>query len=138
MKIVFPMHPRTKARVEEFGLGDTVSSMENLIVLEPLGYMRFMGLMVNSRFVLTDSGGMQTETTVLGIPCLTMRENTERQETVRDGTNTLVGSDAQLIVEESMKILDGRGKAGVYPDIWDGHTAERIARMIDHGQGSSE
>ena len=129
MKIVFPMHPRTKARVKQFGLGDMVASMKNLAIVEPLGYLRFMGLMVNARFVLTDSGGMQTETTVLGIPCLTMRENTERQETVRDGANTLVGSDTQLIIEESKKILDGNGKTGAYPEIWDGHAAERIARI---------
>ncbi|MFC1718659.1 non-hydrolyzing UDP-N-acetylglucosamine 2-epimerase [Candidatus Poribacteria bacterium] len=129
-KIIFPMHPRTKARVEEFGLSDMMSSMENLVMIDPLGYLSFMGLMVNSKFVLTDSGGMQTETTVLNIPCLTMRENTERQETVREGTNILVGSDTQFIIEESMKILDGNGKTGSYPSIWDGHTAQRVARML--------
>ncbi len=124
------MHPRTKARVSEFGLGDMISGMENLIIVEPLGYLSFMGLMVNSKFVLTDSGGMQTETTVLNIPCLTMRGNTERQETAREGTNTLVGSDTQVIIQESMKILDGDAKAGSYPSIWDGHTAQRIARTL--------
>ena len=131
IKLVFPMHPRTKARIEEFGLSDVMSDMENLVVIEPLGYLSFMGLMVNSKFVLTDSGGMQTETTVLNIPCLTMRENTERQETAREGTNILVGSDTQLIIQESMKILDGDGKAGSYPDIWDGQTAQRIARILN-------
>ncbi len=130
-KIVFPMHPRTKARVEEFGLEDTVSKMDNMIILEPLGYLEFMGLMVNAKAVLTDSGGMQTEATVLNIPCLTMRENTERPETIEAGTNTLVGSNPQLIIEESMKILDGSGKRGTYPDLWDGHTAERITRIIN-------
>lgn len=132
IKIVFPIHPRTKARIEEFGFGNAVSGMENLIIIDPLGYLKFMGLMVNSRFVLTDSGGMQTETTVLNIPCLTMRENTERPETIREGTNTLVGNDTHLIIEESMKILDGYGKTGIYPEIWDGHTAERIVETIDH------
>ena len=73
---------------------------------------------------------MQTETTVLNIPCLTMRENTERQETAREGTNILVGSDTGLIIEESMKILDGNGKTGSYPGIWDGHTARRIAETL--------
>lgn len=131
IKLVFPMHPRTKARIEGFGLSDAISDMENLMVIEPLGYLSFMGLMVNSKFVLTDSGGMQTETTVLNIPCLTMRENTERQETAREGTNILVGSDTQLIIQESMKILDGNGKAGSYPDIWDGQTAQRIARILN-------
>ena len=132
IKIVFPIHPRTKARIEEFGLGSAISDMENLIIIDPLGYLKFMGLMVNSRFVLTDSGGMQTETTVLNIPCLTMRENTERPETIREGANTLVGNDTHLIIEESMKILDGYGKTGIYPEIWDGHTAERIVETIDH------
>jgi UDP-N-acetylglucosamine 2-epimerase (non-hydrolysing) len=132
IKIVFPIHPRTKARIEEFGFGNTVSGMENLIIIDPLGYLKFMGLMVNSGFVLTDSGGMQTETTVLNIPCLTMRENTERPETIREGTNTLVGNDTHLIIEESTKILDGYGKIGVYPEIWDGHAAERIVKTITH------
>jgi len=130
IKIVFPMHPRTKARVEEFGLSEMVSSMANLIILEPLGYLKFMGLMVNSRFVLTDSGGMQTETTMLGIPCLTMRENTERPETIAEGTNILVGNNTQLIVKESKKILDGNGKMGTHPEIWDGRTAQRIISVF--------
>ena len=130
IKIVFSIHPRTKVRIEEFGLGDMISSMENLIVIEPLGYLKFMGLMVNARFVLTDSGGMQTETTVLNIPCLTMRENTERPETIRDGNNTLVGSDARLIIGESIKILDGNSREGVYPKLWDGNTAERIVEVL--------
>ena len=99
-------------------------------MIEPLGYLRFMGLMVNSKFVLTDSGGMQTETAVLDIPCLTMRENTERNETTQAGTNTLVGNDTQLIVGESMKILDGNGKTGSYPEIWDGRAAQRIAETL--------
>ena len=131
IKVILPIHPRTKARVGEFGLGDRLSSMRNLIIIDPLGYMKFMGLMINAKFVLTDSGGMQTETTVLNIPCLTMRENTERPETVREGTNILVGSNTQPIIEESMKILDGNGKIGVYPEIWDGHTAERIAKVMN-------
>jgi UDP-N-acetylglucosamine 2-epimerase (non-hydrolysing) len=129
-KIVFPMHPRTQARVKDFGLDDVISDMKNLIVIQPLGYLKFMALMINSGFVLTDSGGMQTETTVLNIPCLTMRENTERPETIRDGTNTLVGNNTELIIKESLKILDGKGKPGKYPDIWDGHAAERIAEVI--------
>ena len=132
IKIVFSMHPRTKARVAEFGLGDMISDMKNLIIVEPLGYLKFMGLMINSKFVLTDSGGMQTESTVLGLPCLTMRENTERPETLEAGTNTLVGNDTQIIIEESRKILDGNGKKGTYPEIWDGHTAERIAKLLDN------
>lgn len=129
-KTVFSMHPRTKARVEEFGLDDMISGMKNLVILEPLGYLKFMGLMVNAKFVLTDSGDMQTETTVLNIPCLTMRENTERPETLDEGTNILVGNNTRLIVEESMKILDGKGKSGTYPELWDGRTAQRVVKTI--------
>ena len=131
IKIVFPIHPRTKNRISEFGLDEKVSDMKNLFIIEPLGYLKFMGLMINSKFVLTDSGGMQTESTVLNIPCLTMRENTERPETIREGTNTLVGNDTDLIIAESMKILEGKGKRGTYPEIWDGHTAKRIAEVIN-------
>jgi UDP-N-acetylglucosamine 2-epimerase (non-hydrolysing) len=130
LKIVFPIHPRTRNRISEFGLADEVSKMKNLIIMAPLGYLKFMGLMVNSKFALTDSGGMQTESTVLNIPCLTMRENTERPETIREGTNTLVGNDTQIIISESMKILEGKGKKGTYPKIWDGHASRRIADYI--------
>ncbi|MBD3185112.1 UDP-N-acetylglucosamine 2-epimerase (non-hydrolyzing) [Candidatus Poribacteria bacterium] len=130
IRIVFPMHPRTKARIEKFGLDKVVESMENFTIIEPLGYLEFMGLMINSKFVLSDSGGMQTETTVLNIPCLTMRENTERHETIEDGTNILVGNNTQKIIDESKKILAGKGKSGTYPEIWDGHTAERIVKAI--------
>lgn len=134
IKIVFPIHPRTKNRISKFGFSDKVSQMKNLIILEPLGYLKFMGLMINSKFALTDSGGMQTESTVINIPCLTMRENTERPETIREGTNTLVGNDTQTIISESMKILEGKGKKGTYPKIWDGHTARRIAEIINSRQ----
>jgi len=138
IKIIFPMHPRTKARVEEFGLGNAISNMENLIIIEPLGYLRFMSLMVGAKAVLTDSGGMQTETTVLNIPCLTMRENTEHPETIREGTNTLVGNNTKRIMEESMKILDGKGKGGKYPSIWDGRASERIVNVIRRPKRVSE
>jgi UDP-N-acetylglucosamine 2-epimerase (non-hydrolysing) len=131
IKIVLAIHPRTRARIKEFGLENRASGMKNLIITDPLGYLEFMGLTINAKFALTDSGGMQTETTVLNVPCLTMRENTERPETLRDGTNTLVGNDTRLIIEESMKILDGKGKSGTYPKIWDGHTAERIVSIIN-------
>lgn len=134
IKIIFSIHPRTSARIAEFNLEDMISSMKNLIIIEPLGYLKFMGLMVNAKFVLTDSGGMQTETTVLNIPCLTMRENTERPETIKYGTNTLVGNDFDSIVGEGMKILDGKGKTGIYPEIWDGHAAERIAKTINQSE----
>ncbi|MBM3242988.1 UDP-N-acetylglucosamine 2-epimerase (non-hydrolyzing), partial [Candidatus Poribacteria bacterium] len=110
ISVVFPMHPRTRHRIEKFQLNEQLSNMKNLIVLEPIGYLRFLNLMMNSKFVLTDSGGMQEETTVLNIPCLTLRENTERPETIDGGTNTLVGNDTQRIISESLKILNGKGK----------------------------
>lgn len=130
IKVLIAMHPRTRAKVKEFGLEDRLSNMKNFIVTEPLGYLKFMGLMINSRFVISDSGGMQTETTVLNIPCVTLRENTERPETVKDGTNTLVGNDTKKIVDTCMDILNGNGKIGSYPSIWDGHTAKRIAEIL--------
>ena len=131
IKIVLSIHPRTKVKIEEFDLEEKLSGMKNMVITEPLGYIKFMGLMIKAKFVLTDSGGMQTEATVLNIPCLTMRENTERPETIRNGTNILVGNNTSLIIEECQKILDGKGKSGSYPSIWDGHTAERIVMTIN-------
>jgi len=128
--IVFAMHPRTRKRIGEFQLSQRLSQMKNLKAIDPIGYLRFLNLMMCAKFVLTDSGGMQEETTVLGIPCLTMRENTERPETIDQGTNTLVGNNTQRIVEESNKILDGQGKKGTYPKLWDGHSAERIVEIL--------
>jgi UDP-N-acetylglucosamine 2-epimerase (non-hydrolysing) len=131
IKIVFSMHPRTRNRIEEFNLEEQLSRMKNLLTFKPIGYAKFLNLMMHTKFVLTDSGGMQEETTVLSIPCLTMRENTERPETIHQGTNILVGNDPQRIVNESFKILDGKGKkGGIYPELWDGHTAERIVEII--------
>jgi UDP-N-acetylglucosamine 2-epimerase (non-hydrolysing) len=128
--IVFPIHPRTRRRIEEFHLDERLSNMKNLIVGEPAGYLRFLNLMMHSKFVLTDSGGMQEETTVLNIPCLTMRENTERPETIDEGTNTLVGNNSHRIIEESLKILDGQGKSGTYPELWDGCASKRVVEII--------
>jgi UDP-N-acetylglucosamine 2-epimerase (non-hydrolysing) len=131
LPIVFPIHPRTKSRLESFGFNDRVASMSNLRIIEPVGYCAFLNLMIHAHFVLTDSGGMQEETTVLGVPCLTLRDTTERPETVEEGTNTLVGDDTDLIVAESLKILDGKGKTGTYPEIWDGRAAERIVEVLN-------
>ena len=126
--VVLPLHPRTKAKLMQFKLNDKLSSMGKVIITEPLGYLECLNLMMGCKFVLTDSGGMQTETTVLNIPCLTMRTNTERPETLMQGTNTLVGT--QWITQDAQKILDGNGKQGSYPKVWDGHTAERIVSII--------
>lgn len=124
--LVFALHPRTKTNIERFGLSHLIDN-PRMIILPPQGYLEMLGLLSSARIVLTDSGGLQEETTALGIPCLTMRENTERPITVEQGTNTMVGRDTALIRTEASKILAGQGKAGLVPELWDGHAAERIA-----------
>jgi UDP-N-acetylglucosamine 2-epimerase (non-hydrolysing) len=135
IQIIFPMHPRTKARISEFGMAEKFERMTNFVVTEPLGYLDFLNLESNCKFVLTDSGGLQEETTVLGIPCLTLRENTERPVTITEGTNILVGTDPEKIIEESTKILSGKGKSGRIPKFWDGKAAERIVEIICRQKG---
>ena len=130
LNLVFPMHPRTRARAEAFGLMDRFNTTQGLLITEPLGYHQFLGLVASSRLVLTDSGGLQEETTALGIPCLTMRENTERPITVTEGTNTIVGTDQSLILGCVDEILQDGGKAGRIPELWDGKAAERMAEVI--------
>ncbi|KXB31395.1 UDP-N-acetyl glucosamine 2-epimerase [Dechloromonas denitrificans] len=124
--LVFALHPRTKANIERFGLAEHIDA-ERMIMLPPQGYLEMLGLMAGARIVLTDSGGLQEETTALGVPCLTMRENTERPITVEQGTNTMVGRDVVTIRHHAAETLSGRGKSGRIPELWDGHTAERIA-----------
>jgi len=104
--------------------------MGGLRLCEPLGYLEFLGLMSQARLVLTDSGGLQEETTALGIPCLTLRENTERPVTIEEGTNTLVGVDPARIVAEARRALSGGGKAGRIPALWDGEASGRIAEVF--------
>ena len=130
IKIIFPIHPRSRKMIDTFGLRDKIAKMKNLQLLEPLGYLDFMNLMHHSKFLLTDSGGIQEETTYLGIPCITMRENTERPVTVDVGTNILVGSNTELIKKEAKNILDGNGKKGQIPELWDGKAAERIVKIL--------
>ncbi|MEM2001808.1 MAG: UDP-N-acetylglucosamine 2-epimerase (non-hydrolyzing) [Candidatus Methanomethylicaceae archaeon] len=130
LPIIFPAHPRTMRRVREFGLERKIARMSNLRVTKPLGYLEFLNLMTNARLVLTDSGGIQEETTILGIPCLTLRENTERPVTILQGTNTLVGSDPERIVTEAFNVLSGRAKVGRMPELWDGHASERIVGVL--------
>ena len=125
--IIFPVHPRTKAKIEEFGFADAIAN-SNIRLIDPLGYIDFMQLYSGAKFVLTDSGGLQEETTVLGIPCLTLRENTERPITIEMGTNVLVGTDPQKIREAASEILNLRSEISnkKIPPLWDGKTAGRI------------
>ena len=129
--VVFPIHPRTKARLAaEASLRERAEGARGLHLIDPVGYLDFLALTTNARFVITDSGGIQEETTALGIPCLTVRKNTERPVTVDIGTNTLVGTDPSDIVPAAIAVLEGRGKKGRVPDLWDGHAAERIACIL--------
>jgi UDP-N-acetylglucosamine 2-epimerase (non-hydrolysing) len=130
LPLVFPIHPRTRKNLEAFDLAGRVASMAGLILTEPLGYLDFLCLMDHARLVLTDSGGVQEETTILGVPCLTLRENTERPVTVVEGSNEVIGSDPERIVQTSLAALEGQGKQGRVPALWDGHAAERIVRVI--------
>ena len=125
--VLFPVHPRTRKRLAEFG----IALPQGLRLIDPLGYIEFLGLTDGAALVLTDSGGIQEETTVLGVPCLTLRENTERPVTVAVGTNTLVGLAPKAILEEGRRALRGEGKRGTIPPLWDGHAAERIAAVIE-------
>ncbi|MCP3868086.1 MAG: UDP-N-acetylglucosamine 2-epimerase (non-hydrolyzing) [Gammaproteobacteria bacterium] len=127
--VVFPVHPRTRHRIDESGLGDLLSG-GRVLVSPPLGYLELLGLMDSARVVLTDSGGIQEETTALGVPCITMRENTERPITVTEGTNTIVGSDPVRIMNAFRDVIETGGKAGRIPALWDGRAAERIASSI--------
>jgi len=128
LPIVFPIHPRTTARID--ALGTDVLETSRIIIVEPVGYVESLALQKNAKFVMTDSGGLQEETTALGVPCLTIRENTERPITVTEGTNTLVGTDMDRLRSEVGKILVGDGKAGRVPENWDGRAAERIVDVL--------
>ncbi len=126
LPIIFPVHPRTKKTIAEFGFDERIKN-SSLSLIAPLPYLDFLSLYSGARLVLTDSGGLQEETTVLGIPCLTLRETTERPITVEMGTNTVVGSDPRKILAGAMAALDGsRTSQHSVPPLWDGHTADRI------------
>jgi UDP-N-acetylglucosamine 2-epimerase (non-hydrolysing) len=126
LPMVFALHPRTRGNIDRFGLTGLIDPAR-MLLLPPQGYLEMLGLMAGATLVLTDSGGLQEETTALGVPCLTLRENTERPITVEQGTNTMVGRDRQAILAGVVEILAGRGKRGRVPEYWDGHAAERIA-----------
>jgi len=130
LPVVFPVHPRTRKMIENFNLTKATSSAPRLTITEPFGYFDFLKLMMNAALVLTDSGGIQEETTFLGVPCLTLRDSTERPITVEIGTNTLCGSDVAVALRSASEILDGKARKGRIPELWDGKAGERIARSI--------
>jgi UDP-N-acetylglucosamine 2-epimerase (non-hydrolysing) len=128
--LVFPIHPRTSQRVDTLELSERIEAAQNLHLLPPLGYLEFLSLTSQAKFIISDSGGLQEESTALGIPCLTMRANTERPITVDVGTSTLIGSDTDKLRFHLREILAGRYKTGRCPELWDGHAAERIADIL--------
>ena len=127
LPLIFPVHPRTRGNLQQFGLVPAVG----IVLTTPLSYMDFLNLWKDAALVLTDSGGLQEETTALGVPCLTLRHNTERPITVEEGTNTLVGTDPDTIFQAVQRVLAGQGKVGKRPDLWDGHAAERIVQHLE-------
>lgn len=131
LPLVFPVHPRTRERIDRFGLASRLDG--SIRVLPPLGYLDFLGLTSQARLIVTDSGGLQEESTALGIPCLTCRPNTERPITVQLGTSTLVGSDHEALRCGLQQVLSGAYKLGRCPELWDGRAAERIAQVLAEG-----
>lgn len=129
LPLICPLHPRTRANIDKFGLSQLIAS-PRILVLPPQGYLEMLGLMSAASVVMTDSGGIQEETTALGVPCLTLRENTERPITVEQGTNTLVGRSHEHILEALKDVLISGGKRGRVPELWDGRTGERIAAHL--------
>ena len=136
LPLIWPVHPRAKANIERFGLSPLLAGAK-ITLLPPQGYLEMLGLMGQARLVLTDSGGIQEETTALAVPCLTMRDNTERPITVEQGTNTLVGRNRARTLECVDDILNNGGKRGRTPELWDGHAAERIADDLSAWLGLS-
>jgi UDP-N-acetylglucosamine 2-epimerase (non-hydrolysing) len=125
LSVIFPAHPRTRKRIADFGL-----HADQLQIVDPLSYLEFLGMQSRATVVITDSGGIQEETTYLGVPCLTLRENTERPVTVSLGTNVLVGRDPDKLRSELSRVLGGNAKKGSIPPLWDGHAGERIAALL--------
>lgn len=133
MPIIFPIHPRTRKMIEQFDLGHYLcngAKPDRLWAIEPLGYLEFLHLNMHASMVLTDSGGLQEETTVLGVPCITLRDNTERPITCMEGTNVLVGSSKEAILEAVGRVIEGKRGVGKCPEKWDGKAAERIVEFL--------
>jgi UDP-N-acetylglucosamine 2-epimerase (non-hydrolysing) len=131
-RLVFPVHPRTSKNIREFGLQDDIP--KNLIITPPKGYIEFLSLMRYAELVITDSGGIQEETTYMGVQCITVRKNTERPVTIDVGTNHLVGTDLDKVEKTALDILGGTTKPGRIPEMWDGKAAKRIAEIIMDGE----
>ena len=127
-KVIFPVHPRTKINLNEYGLAGKFNN--NVIITEPVGYIDFLALSKNAELIITDSGGIQEETTFMGVQCLTVRKNTERPITVEIGTNQLISTKLSEVEKAAFAILDGKIKNGSIPELWDGHTAERIVEIL--------
>ena len=127
-KVVFPIHPRTTNNMKKFGLSNKLNKA--IIQLPPIGYIDFLSLTKNAKLVVTDSGGIQEETTFLGVQCITVRNNTERPITSDIGTNHMIGTDFNKVVTASKEILSGRKKIGLIPELWDGKASERIVEII--------
>ena len=130
LPLAFPIHPRTIGRLQEFGLDQVLAQAPGIHCLDPQGYLDFLCLTSQARVIVTDSGGLQEESTALNVPCLTMRLNTERPVTVDEGTSTLIGNSAELLKKHLRQVLDGQYKAGSCPALWDGRAAERIAEIL--------
>ena len=131
MPVLFPIHPRTRGNISSFGLNARIDSLKNLYLLEPVGYLDFLKLQANARIVLTDSGGIQEETTILKVPCITLRENTERPVTVTSGSNQIAGTDPENIIASYKKAMSNDFKELQIPPLWDGKAAERIVNIIE-------
>jgi len=139
LPIIFPVHPRTRRMIDELGLSSRIEEARGLKLIEPVGYLDFLALLRDARLVLTDSGGIQEETTVLGIPCITLRENTERPITVEMGTNTIAGSDPKKIVDAALFTLDDyQPPAPRNIPLWDGHAADRILDALQEASSKGQ
>jgi len=130
MPVIFPVHPRTRKNLVSCPVGKRIEEMPGLHLTDPLGYLDFLKLMSNAKVVLTDSGGIQEETTILQIPCLTLRENTERPVTAKLGTNQIVGTDPATIVQAYRRAMNADWREPVIPPLWDGRAAERIVETL--------
>ena len=132
LKVVIPIHPRTKQKIKDFDLAHLIDSNPNIIQLEPIDYFAFQNLILHAKVIVTDSGGIQEETTFRKVPCLTVRPNTERPSTIEIGTNELLPLDVNVILEKIQAIVAGNWKKGKVPELWDGKATERIAKVLEN------